>query len=143
MKEFDVSDLGINVPKKGQFRKGFKIALPANTKAIADTITIPTERGPVVSIGFVPTGSTDLKDYQNVKFTINNNINILEDETLAEWAPDYARGKINTIPCVIDEGGTLNYTFDNDSAVALEVVIYIYFWNPKKPSYYFDNQRAF
>jgi len=143
--EYDTNKLGVNVPPFGQFRKSFPITIAAGA-TLGDSIIIPTNRGEMKAIGFIPSGTTSdavLKDYQNVNFNISNNGNIfLQEETLSIWSEFFARGLTNTVPVVVEEGGTLDFDFENTSGISITVIIIIYFYDPKKPSYYIDSNRG-
>ena len=123
----------INIPKKGLFKKSFQVTA-TNATTTAGSITIPTGRGDAKAVSITVATTGTAVDLADTKFTLDDNgQSFIETDTLTGWASAYDRQVINTIPIELKEGGTLNYSFVNASAVAHRVNIELYFYNPMQP----------
>lgn len=123
----------INTPPKGLYKKSYQVTA-TNATTVAGSITVPTGRGNAKAVSLtVATTGTDV-DLADTVFTLNDNgMSFIETDTLNGWQKEFQREIINIIPIELMEGGTLNYSFVNASAVAHRVSIDLYFYNPTQP----------
>ena len=115
--------------KKGLYRETRTVALPATTLK-AGNITATAQRGDIRAVGVLCAGGTDA-NYADVEFTLSDNgKSFNQKDNLLAYAPSYRFTKRTLTPILIRENGILSFSFDNTSAVALVVVIELYYYNP-------------
>jgi len=93
------------------------------------TIDIQQQRGPVTAIEILATNST-LATIDGVTFTIGaNSNNFIVDEPLLNYSPLMEGGRAWPIPCFIEGGGRITFSFVNDQATAIVVYIILHYNN--------------
>jgi len=115
--------------EKGLFKQTHKVLLPAGV-VTAGAFTITAQRGNVQAVGMLVAGGTDVQ-YSECGATLKNNgLDFIETDTLLAYSPTYRFKERSLTPIVLVQNGTVNYNYDNASAVPLVAIIELYFYNP-------------
>ena len=90
-------------------------------------ITVPTGRGPVTALSVFFESAT-LADLDGVRYTIGGNgKTIIEDGDALSQSALFTGEKADIVPILVNEGGTIDFSVNNDQANAIPTRVTLYF----------------